>query len=401
MKIGIVTTWFPSGAGYVSKAYEKSLAASNKVFIYARGGQNRKNDPEWDLFNVCWAPSSYNGINTKHFIKWAKKLNLDVILFNEQRYWEPLIVAKKNGFCIGAYIDYYTSDTIKAFKIYDFVLCNTKRHYSAFDWHSNSYYIPWGTDVRKFQPRVVTKKTRTFIVSAGWQGKYQGDRRGSLLAMKAFKKVKGNCRLLIYSQVPFNDCRDEWKELITEDNRITFIYGTFDPFPYYQGDVFIYPSRLDGIGLTLAEAISSGLPSITTNSPPMNEFVREGVSGKLVDVDHYLGRNDGYYWAQSICNVRSLQNAIQYFVNIDNQSLQKFKDSTRHFAEVNLDWKNNARDINNIFKQELIKHNDSKESLSSELIHTLRRLDRIFKPSILIEFSQFARSIFSYLKTKF
>ena len=185
-------------------------------------------------------------------------------------------------------------------------------------------------------------------------------------------------------------------------NRVHFLGFRSDLGFILSGlDVFIYPSRLDGIGLTLAEAISSGLPSITTNSPPMNEFVREGVSGKLVDVDHYLGRNDGYYWAQSICNVRSLQNAIQYFVNIDNQSLQKFKDSTRHFAEVNLDWKNNARDINNIFKQELIKHNDSKESLSSELIHTLRRLDRIFKPSILIEFSQFARSIFSYLKTKF
>ena len=39
MNIGIVTTWFESGAGYVSRQYKKILESpGNKVYIFARGG---------------------------------------------------------------------------------------------------------------------------------------------------------------------------------------------------------------------------------------------------------------------------------------------------------------------------------------------------------------------------
>ena len=47
-------------------------------------------------------------------------------------------------------------------------------------------------------------------------------------------------------------------------------------------DVCLGPSRWEGLGLFLYEAVAFGMPQITNDSPPMNEVVRDGVNGLLV-----------------------------------------------------------------------------------------------------------------------
>ena len=44
------------------------------------------------------------------------------------------------------------------------------------------------------------------------------------------------------------------------------------PGLYYEGDVYVYLSRLDGIGLTVAESIAAGMPILVPDDAPMNEF---------------------------------------------------------------------------------------------------------------------------------
>ncbi len=378
MNIAIVTTWFPAGAGYVSKAYQEILEQEHSVFIYARGGQVMKGHPDWDLPNVTWAPKHYNGIKVKHFIKWAKKNQIDLVFFNEQRYWKPVLEAKRAGLCVGAYVDYYKKGTIPAFEIYDFLICNTKRHYSVFDWHKNAHYVPWGTDIDRYKPRLEgIDEAPIFVVSAGWQAKYSGDRRGSLLALKAFQKVEGDCNLVVYSQVGFDECLPEWQQLLKSDNRIELKVGSFDPFPYTEGDVYLYPSRLDGIGLTLPEAVASGLASISTNSGPMNEFVVDNYNGFLVEVEKYLGRPDGYYWAESECNVDFLTKCMQQYV--DNPILlEEHKKNARDFAVKNLDWKKNAQNLSDIFEQ---ARQQANRRLDSNLVSLLKTIDRVMAPS--------------------
>jgi glycosyltransferase involved in cell wall biosynthesis len=41
---------------------------------------------------------------------------------------------------------------------------------------------------------------------------------------------------------------------------------------YEEGDVCVQPSRWEGVGLPLLECQASGLPLVTTDAPPMNEF---------------------------------------------------------------------------------------------------------------------------------
>jgi hypothetical protein len=176
MNIGIVTTWFERGAAYVSKQYMQLLEKENNVFIYARGGEEyAKGDLKWDTKNVSWGKKDYTRfvpmhIHKKDFKRWIDNNKIDVILFNEQHWWEPMIWCKEWGIKTGAYIDYYTEETIPFFEVYDFLICNTQRHYSAFNWHKQCSLVPWGTDIKLFKPnqkRGIDREKVVFFNSSG------------------------------------------------------------------------------------------------------------------------------------------------------------------------------------------------------------------------------------------
>jgi 1,2-diacylglycerol 3-alpha-glucosyltransferase len=348
MNIGLVTTWFPSGAGFVSKAYERALSHKNNIFIFARGCKPQV-DSEWNGKNVTWASvhPCITGVYSKEFKKWIETNNISTVLFNEQRHWEIIKFAKGMNLIVGAYIDYYTADTVPFFNLYDFLICNTKRHFKVFKNHPQVVYCPWGTNIKEYTPsKSLASRPLTFLISAGWDGAYAKDadwldRRGAGLTLRAFSKLKGECKLIVLSQVELESCPLDWSEIVNSDSRIKFMVGSFSPTPYNLGDIYVYPSRLDGIGLTLPEAISSGLPAITTNSPPMTEFVIDEFNGKLIQVEDFRGRPDGYFWAESICSEKSLIDAMSYYINNQDQILIHSSNS-REFAIENLDWEKNS-----------------------------------------------------------
>ena len=348
MNIGIVTTWYPSGGGSVARAYVGALQAKHRVFVYARGGQPGS-ERKWDAPNVTWAPyhPCSTGIHRRHFERWAKRLQIEAVLFNEQHHWVGVVLAKQLGLLTGAYVDYYTQATVPFFDLYDFLICNTRRHHGVFAQHPQCCYCPWGTRTGVYRPLERREPgPLRFLISAGWDGHYARnapymDRRGAGLAMRAFGLVKGDCRLIVLSQDSLDQCPEEWRSLLGTEPRIEFRAGTFDPTPYGVGDLYLYPSRLDGIGLTLPEALSSGLPAITTDAPPMSEFVRHGVNGLLVPVREHRGRPDGYYWPESLCDEQALAAACQSYVDAP-EMVERHGARARELAEQDLDWERNA-----------------------------------------------------------
>lgn len=54
------------------------------------------------------------------------------------------------------------------------------------------------------------------------------------------------------------------------------------PALYRLADAFLFPSLKEGWGMVVLEAIASGLPVITSNQPPLTEFLSEG-QGLFVD----------------------------------------------------------------------------------------------------------------------
>lgn len=348
MKIGIVTTWFERGAGYVSKLYRQALEQENEVYIYARGGLKSDN-PEWNDDKVSYGLRlPYTYIDKKHFFSWIKKHNLDVLFFNEQRELSIVAETKKSfpQLKLGSYIDYYKEDEVELFNIFDFVICNTHRHMQAMKKHKQSYYIKWGTDISLYKPCEKEKKEFVFFHSMG-----MSYRKGTVKLIDTFIKNRFGTRskLIIHTQLPLSSVT-EYSDEDLEKFGIKIISKTVTaPGLYYLGDVYVYPTELEGLGLTIYEALASGLPVITTDNAPMNEVIRDNVNGKLISVEEYKSRSDGYYWPLSICNDDSLAKCMEYYLE-NKDYISKYKQNAREFAIRNLDFSKQYSRINDIFK---------------------------------------------------
>ena len=357
MNIGIVTTWFERGAAYVSKQYEDILKQNHDVFIYARGGEMyAQDDPNWDKPNVYWGKYFTKtwlstGIDLEDFQEWLTVNKINIVLFNEQIWWQPILLCRKLKIVTGAYIDYYTEETIPLFANYDFLICNTKRHYSAFDWHPQCFYVPWGTDTNlyKFINNSKKQNSITFFHSAGMNPLRKGADL-TILAFSSLAEKHSDIQLLIHTQKNLNDYFPNLAQTIEnllDEGKLKIIHETVSaPGLYHKGDVYVYPSRLDGIGLTLMEAMSCGLPVITSNNAPMNEFINQKTC-KTVEVKKLYCRKDGYYWPQCEVNVNDLIKQMEWYI-LNFARLHTLRKETRVFAEKHLQWMNNQDNLNEI-----------------------------------------------------
>ncbi|MCG2786229.1 MAG: glycosyltransferase family 4 protein [Anaerolineae bacterium] len=355
--IGIVTTWFDRGASYVSHAYYEALKEKNNVFIYARGNEKRiKLRDEWKQEFVTFGKQIHIGVPTyivwSDFKNWIIQNNIDTVLFNEQHSWDVIIRCQSLKIKVGAYVDYYTPETVPFFDLYDFLICNTKRHFSVFENHPQAVYLPWGTDCQVFKPEKKNNDLLIFFHSCG-MSPY---RKGTDILIKAFTQIKGACKLIIHTQIKFEN--PEIISIVENDKRIEIIEQTVSPPGlFHLGDIYVYPTRLEGIGLTIIEALASGLPVITTDNGPMNEFVKHGQNGFLIPVEKFQKRADNYYWPESVCDIDLLFQAMQSLVNYPEQ-IQSFKNNARQSAETYYNWNRNSIKLTEeIFKTKKMKIN--------------------------------------------
>lgn len=352
MNIGIVTTWFERGAAYVSRQYLQSLQKEFNVFVYARGGEHyAKKDPKWDSDCVWWGKKTYLPISTAmdlgDFYKWINQKKIELVLFNEQRWWLPVLWAKQWHLKTVAYIDYYTSKSIPLFALYDGVICNTKRHYQAFRWHPFAYYVPWGTDLQLFtcnNSGLVSKGCVTFFHNCG----YGPRKKNTDLVIRCFSKLTAAARLIVHSQVDIIKEHPGLEKLVSQlisDGRMEYIWKNVPaPGLYGLGDVYVYPSMSEGIGLTITEALASGLCCIMTDDPPMNEFAADGTALKVRVKHLFTEHGDPFYWPKAQLDEEDLYNKMNFCAN-HPEWVAKAKVAARDHAENNLDWTKNANSL--------------------------------------------------------
>lgn len=396
MNIGIVTVWFERGASYVSNQYKKVLEErGHKIFIYARGGIYAKDDNLFNAAGVTWGKPGHIPVggtfDLNHFRKWLIDKSLEVVFFNEQTWLDPVILCYDLGIKTGAYIDYYTHRTIPFFRVYDFLICNTKRHFSVFSGMDQCYYIPWGTETDLFKPLgidLVNKNLVTFFHSCG----FSPERKGTDLLINAFFQSNINAKLVIHSQVDLIKKLPSVSDNIIKlksEKKLEIVQETVGvPGLYYKGDVYIYPSRLEGIGLTIAEALSCGLLVVVPDNPPMNEFV-EPQNGFLIKIAKTYRRADDYYWDMCEADLASLASIL---VNLTNNPhlIPEMKKSARDYAIEKLDWHKNTELINSVFIESRIT--DSSEK--TDLFRRIRNLEYIDDKSIKYRIYKNAPSLF-------
>jgi len=152
----------------------------------------------------------------------------------------------------------------------DFFACPTQfteKIVRSYGW-KNARYIPWAFDISRFPMRIISGPARLFIHNAGLVD--PDDRKGTRDVIRAFTRVsRSDLRLIVRMQ--------KEAPLPKIDSRIDVRVGNLKtPEELYKtGDVAVQPSKMEGVGFMVIEPFSVGLPVITTNYPPMNEFVRQ------------------------------------------------------------------------------------------------------------------------------
>ncbi len=103
--------------------------------------------------------------------------------------------------------------------------------------------------------------------------------------LDAFRAAKGdNLRLVVKTQVERGG--RGVRKAAKKDKRIQLITDDLPAAEHLQlfasADVCLAPSRWEGLGLHLYEAMGLGLPVLTNDNPPMNEVIVDGENGVLV-----------------------------------------------------------------------------------------------------------------------
>lgn len=298
--VGAIVLATNQGLGYLAKDfYDNGLI--DKVLI--KQHSRRVNNTSW---YKDW--------------KWLDKSNFDWLLdgidtllcFEEVWEWKIIDEAKQRGIKVVFIPMYectrqpfpYEPDIILAPSLLDLDYYKDK----------NSYFVPIPVE-REWKLR---KKAKIFIHNAGNGG--LGGRNGTKELIEAMKYVKSPIKLIIRSQEPIYDCNDK---------RVEIKYGNFPKEEMFDGDVFIFPEKFNGLSLPLQEAFASGMLVMATNRYPMNTWLP---TEPLIPVKEYKKERISVEFDSAIIDPKDIAKTIDdwYGKDITDYSLKGLEWANKH-----------------------------------------------------------------------
>ena len=147
-----------------------------------------------------------------------------------------------------------------------------------------------GVDTENFRPELRSEKMREKLF-----GKYQDSDSlliyvGRLSAEKQIERIKpvldnipGACLALV-GDGPY---RGQLEKIFanTKTNFIGYLSGEELASAYASGDIFLFPSSTETLGLVLLEAMAAGCPVIGANKGGIPDIINNGINGCLYNPD--------------------------------------------------------------------------------------------------------------------
>jgi 1,2-diacylglycerol 3-alpha-glucosyltransferase len=294
MRVGICAYWFNRGQGVVARQVRSALdELGHATFVLARPTRAKNIRPAfvdrtgvWDQAGITQA-SQYR-IPSEELIAWGRDHELDVALFDQNYEFGAIEALRRSGvrtagrFVWEQFGREHVEPARRAFDaVYSLTACEQERYARM---GIESPRIHWGIHPELLAHAVdgpAANGGPAFFYPAG----FLSARKPVPQLVRAFRRVRDDrARLVIKGQVERQ--RQLLDRAAQSDPRVAVVLADLPTDEHLRlfatADVCVAPSRWEGLGLHLYEAMALGLPVITNDNPPMNEVVHDADNGLLV-----------------------------------------------------------------------------------------------------------------------
>jgi glycosyltransferase involved in cell wall biosynthesis len=309
MNVMLLTPWCDQGLGIQSRNYANILENSRyKVHVFAMKPYNgnsclemQKNPAEWLIDNIYYSPNCREQIKDAELIQFVNQYNIGKCLLPETCFDRVFQMAQLfESIDVKCYaipnIEIVRKDEVFKHRYFHKILCNNHLCHDIFSKHgiNNLKYIGYAIcqdDQICMKPKQLEndEDELKFLFIGGMNAI---NRKNLLLILEAFdiasRKVDNISLTCTIQMFNLNEKEDKDKiQSYMNHPKINIIqdhlkYSDIIDL-YYSHHVSVQVSKHEGLGLGFYEAINTGTPIITLNTPPHNEIVLNNVNGWVID----------------------------------------------------------------------------------------------------------------------
>lgn len=238
------------------------------------------NDGNYDLI---WTNEPVMGVMTRLAAKKARKNGCKVVYVAHGFHFY-------NGAPLKNWIFFYPIEKIMSRYADTIVVINKEDYYRAQEkfWMKNVEYIAGiGLDTYKFSDCSVMRNEKRkelgfneedfVMLSIG----ELAERKNQIVAVKALAELQDTS--IFYVLVGTGELENQYRSIAEnaglKDNIIFLGYRRDTAELCKMADVFVHPSKREGLGIAPLEAMASGLPLISTYVNGMRDYTEDGVTG--------------------------------------------------------------------------------------------------------------------------
>lgn len=285
MNIGMVTTWYKRGVSYQSRFLAACLKDGFGIHILAHKKLERDRSEE-DRYKIDFKKAPSPG----DIIDWIRKNDLKLVFFPD-RFEDDGVLrwCAENGVRTVMIINH---ETIKPavfgkLRLYTTLLCPVKCTFDLLSKNgfANIKFIRWGVDEKLFSPAPsMPGPPVMFLHNAGFGGaSFRKNTEAVLLAFDRASRHNSDIKLVLKSQKAVSEYPEAVGKIAGANKRVIVMDREMELDRmlelYRSCHVSVLPSKFEGIGLPFLESMAAGLPVITVDAPPMNEWVKDGFNG--------------------------------------------------------------------------------------------------------------------------
>jgi glycosyltransferase involved in cell wall biosynthesis len=299
LNVGFSSMWYARGISFHTKQLAEALEGQHfTTHIFARW-ENDKFDNSGPIHH----PRVFNAGDDptpETIVRWASETKIGLMIFMEvhPKDWKRVEALKKAGVRVMCYenLDVLRLENWERYGVFDCFLFNafyTREVMLGRFPGTSSLMIPWGTvPPENIEPGgALPGRPLRFVHVAGWGG--INNRKNSDLLLRAFNRADvADAELHFFTQAPLASYGKVSERIVAVNPHIHVHEGTLENiFQAYHGmDMLLWPSKREGLGLPIVEALASGLPVLVTDGWMMKEWIVPGEHGVLCPAVPEQGR---------------------------------------------------------------------------------------------------------------